>query len=97
MKNIMTTPLSSHSLVLILSYKVWDTQITLVSVASVTNCLLVGTTKEKCTQLFVNMYSQVIYKNNVDFKSILLHHLKPSLYPLSHKLKLSEPQKQCFL
>ena len=49
----MTTSLSSHSLKLISSHKVWDTQITLVSIASVMNRALAGTAKEKRSQWFV--------------------------------------------
>lgn len=46
MKNIMTTSLSSQSPVLILGHKVWDTQITLVSIASVMDRSFMGTAKE---------------------------------------------------
>lgn len=56
MKNIMATPLSSHSLVLTLSHKVWDAQITSVSIASVINCLLMGTGKERVIY-DMNVYS----------------------------------------
>lgn len=54
MKN-RTTPLSSHSLVLQLSRKVWDTHITLVSIVTVINCLLMCT--KKTSHYEINMCS----------------------------------------
>lgn len=52
----MTTSLSSQSLVLILSHKVWDAQITLVSVDS-------AMSEEKHTPLFVEWICTVKYSS----------------------------------